>query len=294
MHSLTRLVGLYFILIASTLFLIDCGKKEEPATIMIHPETKKFVLPEEFSATKHLIYSISGNSDKREDVLVILFDTTKNVVHQNRLIYYESDSSGAYSIKSSLVIEDLTSINVTDINNDNKQEVVASIDGGGSSETASRGVNVYTIENGQLTLAKAIPYGDPQLIQLDGKSAFMLHDRYSGFFSKSQSAVYVDSIVFLSNIPPQESQALTLKFFREIELQTSAELDTLLADDSLLKKNSKQYYQLVFDKIVNKVMLMKKANRNRESDEFLKSISKKIKFMPRSYRDIIDELRMES
>lgn len=294
MHTSTRLVSLLFILTASTFFLTHCGKKDEPATIQVNPETKKFALPEEYNAAKHLIYSLNGNSDKLEDALVILFDTTKNVVHQNRLIYYESDSTGAYSIKSSIVIEDLASINITDINNDNRQDVVASIDGGGSSETASRGVNIYTIENGQLNLNKAIPFGDPQLIQLDGKSAFMLHDRYSGFFSKSQSAVYVDSIVFLSTINPQEADALRLKFFREIELQTSTELYTILANDQLLKENAKKYYQLVFDKVVTKVMLMKKANRNRESDDFLKTISKKIKFMPRSYRDIIDELRMES
>lgn len=229
------------------------------------------------------------NADGKDDVILVVFDTTKRTSVKSTLVYYMHEKNGtSYSKRGTIEIDDVEYLDFRNVTNDSIPEILVHINSGGTSETASKGLEVYQLKNdSEFVMYRSFPYGEPELWESNGTLAVLLHDRFSGIFAKSESAVYVDSVCFFEPNQQADDATRRLAVLRDIELKTLREVDTL----AIAKPKDADTQRAIFSKVVNRVMILKKLNRNREADDYARAIIKKNKYLSRPILDALDELR---
>lgn len=277
-------------IIILSVFLFSCGNSNKPPGDTVKATNDGFSLPPDYAQRSVKTLEYDANHDGHNDALVLLQDSSHAQIHSDSLILYlYNKSEKNYLRVSTVAVENAAELQVQQIDGDSIPELLVSTEGGGTSETASKGMIIFKLKDVAYQSYQDIPFGAPEFVRIDSVPALLLYENYSGFFSRSESAKYLDSMIILAPLPPQQSTSIRDNYFRMREQRLLKEVDSLIRHP----QSSEAYAQDVFSKVVNRVMLLRKFRRDRETEEFIRWVNKKARALPKRYKEALEEVTMD-
>ncbi len=270
------------LLIFSVLLLVSCGEKrtEPVATAQL------FEVPLNLSHQPHVQLRADINGDGVEDAVIVVRDSLVRSHRQDSVhlfLWHPTDKQ--FKQVCVFALEDFETGQLLDLQRSGHMDLVVFTNTGGSSGTASRGLELYRFNAPCFSKTLSVDYGNPSLFKLDSQTVIVQNQELSSFVSRSESVEYADSVIVPFSASSEQQRELRLAFFEQYSNRQQVIADSVFHHAT----QRHQLHRQSFEATVRRIMALKKIGKIEDAKASSRQLLQRIPSLPAEYKDMLKE-----
>ncbi len=267
---------------ATSLLILSCGeKRSEPLST-----TMLFEVPRELSQQSHVLVRSDFNKDGIEEAIVIVRDSSLRSHRRDSVhLFLWSTSEKRFLQSCCFSLEDFESCKMFGFEKNAALDLVVYTNGGGSSTTATKGLELYRMKGSCFERVLSVENGNPEIEQIDSTSLIVKHDVYSTLFSRSEAVEYVDTVVVPSTTDPVQVRTIQTRYLENYAGVQQKVLDSLFQHST----RKQQLHRGSYEATIRRIMALRKLGKTSEAQTTAAQLLQRVPSLPSELKDALRE-----